>query len=265
MRRTTNRKQGEVPSTINIQPQTFIIMKKFILTTILALCVLPVLAQLNVQVHYDFGEAIYGEQLSNRPHWTATIENFTPDKWGSTYFFAEGEFGDNTVMSGYAEIARELQFWKAPFAVHIEYNGGLSAETGGYDDAYLAGGAWNWANSDFTRTFSVQLLYKYMARQAKNNRHSWQLTTVWGIHFAKGLCSFIGYADLWQDKRVNGSLVLSSEPQFWVNLNALKGVNDKFNLSLGGEVEICHNLVWPANGINNRFYAIPTLALKWTF
>lgn len=240
-------------------------MKKFIFSIILALCALPVLAQLNIQVHYDFGEAIYGQQLSNRPHWVATIENFTPDKWGSTFFFAEGEFGDKTVKSGYAEIARELQFWKAPFAVHIEYNGGLSADAGGYDDAYLGGVAWNWANSDFTRIFSVQLLYKYMARQAKGNRHSWQLTTVWGIHFAKGLCSFIGYADLWQDKRVNGSLVLSSEPQFWVNLNALKRVDDQFNLSVGSELRISNNLVWPAVGTNNRFYAIPTLALKWTF
>jgi hypothetical protein len=150
-------------------------------------------------------------------------------------------------------------------AVHIEYNGGLSADAGGYDDAYLGGAAWNWANKDFTRTFSVQLLYKYMARQAKGNRHSWQLTTVWGIHFAKGLCSFIGYADLWQDKRVNGSLVLSSEPQFWVNLNALKRVDDQFNLSVGSELRISNNLVWPTTGTNNRFYAIPTLALKWTF
>ena len=240
-------------------------MKKIILSTLLMICALPILAQLNVQLHYDFGKTIYGDQLSNRPQLTATVENFTPDKWGNTYFFVDADFADNTVKSAYGEFAREFQFWEAPFTVHIEYNGGLSAATGGYDDAYLAGGVWNWASKDFSKTFSVQLLYKYMSRQAKSNRHSWQLTTVWGINFAKGVCTFSGYTDLWQDKRVNGNLVFSSEPQFWVNLNAIKGVNDKLNLSLGTEVELSNNLVWPAYGKNNRFYAIPTLALKWTF
>ena len=59
--------------------------------------------------------------------------------------------------------------------------------------------------------------------------------------------------------------VLSSEPQFWVNLWALDGVDDACKLSVGAEVEICNNLVWPTDGKNNRFYAIPTLAAKWTF
>ena len=58
---------------------------------------------------------------------------------------------------------------------------------------------------------------------------------------------------------------MGSEPQFWFNLAALKGVDDDFNLSLGTEVEISNNLVWPVDGINNRFYVIPTLAAKWTF
>ena len=97
------------------------------------------------------------------------------------------------------------------------------------------------------------------------NKHSWQLTTVWGIHFGQGLYTFSGYADLWHDNNVNGALVLSSEPQFWVNLWALDGVDDACKLSVGAEVEICNNLVWPTDGKNNRFYAIPTLAAKWTF
>lgn len=50
-------------------------------------------AQLNLQVHYDFGHDIYGKELSNRDKITATIENFTADKWGSTYFFVDGNFG----------------------------------------------------------------------------------------------------------------------------------------------------------------------------
>ena len=239
-------------------------MKRIFLAIALTLATIQINAQLNVQIHHDFGNNIYGSELSNRPRWTATIENFTADKWGSTYFFVDGNFADNTMTSVYAELSRELRFWDAPIAIHVEYNGGLAGATGCYDDAYLAGAAWNWANADFSKTFSVQALYKYLANHPIN-KHSWQLTTVWGIHFGQGLYTFSGYADLWHDNSVNGALVLSSEPQFWVNLWALDSVDDACKLSVGAEVEICNNLVWPTDGKNNRFYAIPTLAAKWTF
>jgi hypothetical protein len=36
-------------------------------------------------------------------------------------------------------------------------------------------------------------------------------------------------------------------------------VSDKFNLSVGSEVELSHNF-----GGRDGFYAIPTIALKWT-
>lgn len=239
-------------------------MKKILLSTLLWMATIPMFAQLNVQLHYDFADALYGKELSNRPHWTATIENFKADKWGSTYFFVDLDFGGNTMKSAYAEISREFKLGTSPFAAHIEYNGGLSGG-GSYNDAYLAGAAWNWANQDFSKTFSFQVLYKYLARQVVGSKHSWQLTTVWGIHFAKGLCTFSGYADVWHDNSVKGNLVLSSEPQFWFNLNALESVPDDFLLSLGTEVELTKSLVWPTDGLNDRFYAIPTLAAKWTF
>ena len=239
-------------------------MKKILLSALLFIVSLPMLAQLNVQLHYDFGDAFYGDKLSNRPHLTATVENFKADKWGSTYFFVDLDFGDNTMKSVYAEFSREFNLGKLPIAAHVEYNGGLSGG-GSYNDAYLAGGAWNWANKDFSKTFSLQLLYKYLANQPSSNKHSWQVTTVWGIHFAKGFCTFSGYADLWHDNSVSGNLVLSSEPQFWFNLYALDSVDDDFKLSLGTELELSKNLVWPAEGINNKFYAIPTLAVKWQF
>ena len=239
-------------------------MKKILLSALLWMATIPMFAQLNVQLHYDFADALYGKELSNRPHWTATIENFKADKWGSTYFFVDLDFGGNTMKSAYAEISREFKLGTSPFAAHVEYNGGLSGG-GSYNDAYLAGAAWNWANQDFSKTFSFQVLYKYLARQVVGSKHSWQLTTVWGIRFAKGLCTFSGYADVWHDNSVKGNLVLSSEPQFWFNLNALESVPDDFLLSLGTEVELTKSLVWPTDGLNDRFYAIPTLAAKWTF
>ena len=190
-------------------------------------------------------------------------------KWkSSTFFFVDMDYSPK-VSGAYWEIARELNFWQESkwnwLSLHLEYNGGLNRTVGSYNDAYLTGAAWNWANKDFSRTFSLQLLYKYLANQPSSNKHSWQVTTVWGIHFAKGFCTFSGYADLWHDNSVSGNLILSSEPQFWFNLYALDSVDDDFKLSLGTELELSKNLVWPAEGINNKFYAIPTLAVKWQF
>lgn len=239
-------------------------MKRLILIALLAFSATTAFAQLNLQLHYDFGNNFYGNELSNRPKLTATVENFTPDKWGSTYFFIDADLGDNVMRSVYAELAREFKFWDAPVALHLEYNGGLSSG-GSYNDAYLFGGAYNWANSDFSKTFSVQAMYKYLARQQVGSHHSWQLTTVWGIHFADGLCSFTGFADLWHDNSVAGNLVFCSEPQFWLNLSAMDKVDDDFKMSVGAELELSNCLVWPANGMNNEFYAIPTLAVKWVF
>lgn len=224
-------------------------------------------AQLNVQLHYDLGHDIYGSTLAYRPRVTATVENFTPDKWGSTYFFIDADFGAHVVESAYGELSRELRFWDAPFAAHVEVNAGLSAASGSFDNAYLIGPAWNWASRDFTRTFSVQLMYKYLAHKHHHggSSHSVQLTEVWGLTFAKGLCTFSGYCDLWYDKGVKGRVVLSSEPQFWVNLWKLPRINDAAKWSIGTEVEVTKNLVWSADGRNDGFYAIPTLATKWTF
>ena len=47
----------------------------------------------NVQLHYDFGHSIYDE-LSTRPKLTSTVEMFKADKWGSTFFFIDMDYGD---------------------------------------------------------------------------------------------------------------------------------------------------------------------------
>ena len=224
-------------------------------------------AQLNVQLHYDLGHDLYGKELSNRPCITATVENYTPDRWGSTFFFIDADFANHAVKSVYGEISRELCFWEAPFAAHVEFNGGVNGTSGSYDNAYLVGPAWNWHNEDFSRTFSVQLMYKYLAHKENHGgtNHSVQFTEIWGIDFAKGLCRFSGFCDLWYDKGVNGHLILCSEPQFWVNLWKLKGISDDVKWSVGTEWEITNNLIWPTDGKNNRFYVIPTVTMKWTF
>lgn len=245
-------------------------MKKTFSLAIVMAAFLSVSAQ-NVQLHYDFGH-LY-DNLDSRPSVTTTVEYFKADKWGSTFLFTDLDYQRDGVAGAYWEIAREFNVSKnKQWAAHVEYNGGLSSDEETWQDtrfqhAVLLGGAWNWANSDFSKTFSVQLLYKYNFKNRHYEAHPYssvQLTEVWSTTFAKGLCTFSGYCDLWYDPAVNGKWIVQSEPQFWFNLNTLKGW-EGINLSLGSEVELSNNFVYNDKGQNNKFYAIPTVGAKWTF
>lgn len=245
-------------------------MKKTFSLAIVMAAFLSVSAQ-NVQLHYDFGH-LY-DNLDSRPSVTTTVEYFKADKWGSTFLFTDLDYQRDGVAGAYWEIAREFNVSKnKQWAAHVEYNGGLSSDeetwqATRFQHAVLLGGAWNWANSDFSKTFSVQLLYKYNFKNRHYEAHPYssvQLTEVWSTTFAKGLCTFSGYCDLWYDPAVNGKWIVQSEPQFWFNLNTLKGW-EGINLSLGSEVEISNNFVYNDKGQNNKFYAIPTVGAKWTF
>ena len=233
-------------------------MKKVFL--LLALCFTAAFTAMsqNIQLHYDFGHAMYDE-LNTRPRLTSTVEMFKPDKWGSTFFFVDMDYANNEVTSAYWEIARELKFWQVPISVHVEYNGGLNF----IKNAYLLGTTYSWNNKDFSKGFSLSAMYKYLHSNPKPN--SFQLTGTWYIHFGQGKFSFTGFADFWKEKHtdVNGNthnFCFIAEPQFWVNLNKFAKVNDNFNLSIGTEWEISNNFA-----IMDGFYFNPTLALKWSF
>ena len=246
-------------------------MKHFFSTLALVATTMAAPAQ-NVQLHYDLGHSLYND-LGNRPSVTTTVEMFKPDTWGSTYLFTDIDYQRDGVAGAYWEIAREFNVTKnKQWAFHVEYNGGLNSDEDTWNatrfqHAVLAGGAWNWHSADFSRTFSVQALWKYYFK----NRHygarpfnGFQLTEVWGIQFAKGFCTFSGFCDLWYDQSANGKWIVISEPQFWWNLNKFKGW-EKINLSVGTEWELSNNFVWNDKGEHNRFYFIPTIAAKWTF
>ena len=226
----------------------------------------------NLQLHYDLGHSLYKE-LTSRPSVTTTFEMFKPDKWGSTFTFTDIDYQRDGVAGAYWEIARELNVSaNKQWAVHVEYNGGLTSNeetwyATRFQHAFLAGGAWNWHSGNFSKTFSLQVMYKYYFKNRHHGAHpfnGFQVTEVWGLQFAKNLFTFSGFCDTWYDPNVDGKLIILSEPQFWINFNALKGMKG-VNLSLGTEVEISNNFVWNDNGQNNRCYVIPTVAAKWTF
>ncbi|MDR0745206.1 MAG: DUF5020 family protein [Mediterranea sp.] len=231
-------------------------MKKtiFILLPFLFICRSTSFAQ-NIQLHYDFGRTLYSDDMSGRPRLTTTVETFHPDSWGNTFFFVDMDYTSNGIVSAYWEIARELQFWKGPFSAHVEYNGGLAKEFS-FNNAYLVGPAYTYNNASFSKGFTLTAMYKYIQKHGSPN--SFQLTGTWYINSRKGLYSFCGFADWWREKTRYGTTIFVAEPQFWVNLNKIKGINEKFNLSIGTEWEISNDFV------GDGLFFIPTLALKWT-
>ena len=240
-------------------------MKRFLLL-ILLVGAMSAKAQ-NVQLHYDFGRHAYKSLNSEnktdaRAALTSTVEMFRPDKGGSTFFFVDMDYNQG-VSGAYWEIARELNFWQNSkmgwLSAHVEYNGGLNRVAGTYDDAFLFGATYSGHSKDFSKTWSITASYKLIPRNSMS-MHNFQITGVWGITFARGYMSFIGFIDFWREYRAwqGTSYILLTEPQLWFNFNAIKGC-DKLNLSIGTEVELSNNFV--AKG----FFAIPTVAVKWTF
>jgi hypothetical protein len=213
----------------------------------------------NVQLHYDMGK--------DRKYLTSTVEMFKPDKWGSTFYFIDldyGSAGNQGVSMGYFEISRGLKFWKSPFEIHVEYNGGFgqfkaTPYNGSYqiNDAWLFGGNYTWNTADYSKVFTLEAMYKNI--RGKNDM-SFQITGVWNLQFFKNKVTLSGFADFWREDNIVGvganskatNFVFLSEPQFWFNCT------DHF--SVGSEVELSSNFAG-----HNGFMVNPTIAGKWKF
>ncbi|RRC98707.1 DUF5020 family protein [Prevotella sp. OH937_COT-195] len=247
-------------------------MKRFLLICTVIAAFAGIGSAQNVQLHYDLGHSA-NKDLSSRPSVTTTVEMFKPDKWGSTFLFTDIDYQRDGVAGAYWEISREFNLTaNKQWAAHVEYNGGLASDEKTWNatrfrHAFLAGGAWNWHSADFSKTFSLQAMYKYHFKSRHLDARpfsGFQVTGVWRIQMAGNLLTFSGFCDTWYDPDVKGKLIVLSEPQLWLNLNAVKGMED-LNLSIGTEVELSNNFVWNDKGRHDKFYAIPTIAAKWTF
>ena len=242
-------------------------------------------AQTNIQEMYDF----------NRGHLTTTLEMFQTDNWGSTFFFTDIYHPSDATgpTDYYTEIARSLNFWQnsslAPLSLHVEWNGGMGQ---GYlvNNAWLFGAEYFLHNSDFSNTFTFELMYKAIEGQTDNI--PLQFTFVWGMNNlfgVKGLL-FSGFLDVWgenvdwniaDDSQLTGfrtettKLVVLSEPQLWYNVGQHFGCG---NLYVGGEVELAYNFtggckapafIGPLGAVysnqNKGFTVAPCLGLKWVF
>jgi hypothetical protein len=234
-------------------------MKKIFCLALMAVAAMSVCAQ-NVQLHYDFGRNFYSDEEAGRQKVTMTLEQFKADQWGSWFYFVDVDLSRHFTESAYTEISREINLGKdLPFAAHVEYDGGLS-KTGSFQQAGLIGGAYNGHTADFSKTWSVQLMYKQYFK-SYDNTHSYasaQLTGVWGMNFLNDKLRFAGFIDFWRGEKANGHgcMVILSEPQLWYNITP--------NLAVGTEWEFSNNFVFNSDPTSDKtFFFNPTLALKW--
>ncbi len=235
-------------------------MKKIFLIVALVATALCAKAQTNIQEQYDF----------NREHLTTTLEMFTMDNWGSTFFFTDIYHpSDKDAPTGYyTEIARGLNFWQntklGGLSAHVEWNGGQFA-----NNAWLFGAEYLLHSRDFRYTLTIEVLYKTIAKAKQDV--PLQFTIVWNckdLFGAKGLI-FSGFADFWWETLQWGAeetkCVFISEPQLWYQVGRFFNCP---NLHVGGEVEFAYNFAgaWRKEYIDNKgFNASPCLGLKWVF
>ena len=135
--------------------------KTLLLFSIVAL--FNTLSAQNIQLHYDFGEG--------RKMLTSTVEMFKPDKYGSTFFFIDMDYGseesgvENGISLAYWEIARAFK-WNETQKImpRVEFNGGVMKLDDWYpiENCWLAGLERTWASADFSKIFILQANYKYI-------------------------------------------------------------------------------------------------------
>ena len=244
---------------------------KRLLTLLLVLTAWPLAAQ-NLQLHYDLGRSLYNEldapkKADGRAALTTTFEMFRPDGAGSTFLFVDMDYNEG-VSGAYWEIAREFCFWQESkwswLSMHLEYNGGMNRGAGSFNDAFLAGATYSGHSADYSKTWSLSVMYKHITDtvddHGKKAEANFQITGVWGIALFGGRASFSGFVDFWREWRPwqGTSHIFLAEPQLWYNLNKKSPEGAGF-LSIGAECELSNNFV------GKGFYAIPTLAVKWTF
>lgn len=227
-------------------------MRKVLLAIAFFAMVLSASAQ-NVQLHYDFGEG--------RKMLTSTVEMFKPDKFGSTFFFIDMDYGseasgiDNGISLAYWEIARAFKWNETQkFMPRVEYNGGTMSLGDDFwvpiENCWLAGIERTWASADFSKILTLQANYKYIKDKEDA---AFQLTAVWTVNMFDNKLSFTGFADFWKEEMPfwGTDYRFLAEPQLWYNFNS--------HLSAGGEVEFSNNFVGP------EFAVKPTLAVKYAF
>ena len=232
-------------------------MKKILIILCL---IVPLLGQ-NLQVHYELRD--------DKRNITSTIEQFTGDRLGLTYWFISATYtdfdGQNLIDGSATAVYGEFyRFFNIPktngLMAGILYNDGLAL--------FSASNAATTYGSAFGRTWLGGLAYNVpfgkmhvlttvWLRKKQGYNYDWQLTLAWGHTFANEKLTFNGFFDLWGEKKTGSTdpykVVLLTEPQLYYNFNP--------HLALGMKTQLSYNFEYGMTGL--RF--APTVAARWNF
>jgi len=234
-------------------------MKKLLIILCL---IMPLLGQ-NLQVHYEL--------RGDKRNITSTIEQFTGDRLGLTYWFISATYTDfdgRNLLDGnatgvYGEFYRFFNIPKTNgLMAGIQYNDGLAVFSGSdtsttYGSAFgrtwLGGFAYN------VPIGKMHVLTTVWLRKKQGYNYDWQLTLAWGHTFANEKLTFNGFFDLWGEKPENSpttpyKVVLLTEPQLYYNFNP--------HLALGVKAQISYNFEF---GYDGQLRFAPTVAARWNF
>lgn len=223
----------------------------------------------NLQFHYDLGRYTHPETQAGRSYMMLTLEQQSVDKFGDTFYFVDMNFQKQGAVAANWKFMRNLRFWKGPWALHLRYDGGLRflntnttspapRAAMSINDAFFVGPSYTYLRSDRKLMLSAAPLYKYIKGHAEP--HNWELVGIWKYAPGNGVFSANGFITYWREKMPYGtSTRLMTQPQFWLNLNKLRGVSEDLKLSVGTELRIANNVDMKG------FLFAPSIALKWNF
>lgn len=205
----------------------------------------------NGQLHRDI----------NREVFTSTVEVWSGDKLGSTFFFADFDFASNGQSQSYFEASRHFELTRIKKLGHlnasVQFNDGVTPGDGFEGKiiprTFLAG----LALTELRRgnsTFELQAL----ARQEFASDLGWQLTGVWFVPISKSSFEFLGFVDWNSNEYGDQPVSIQAEPQFQYRIK---------QVAVGTEVEISRNFAGAfteADGYETgKWYVHPTLYLRF--
>lgn len=232
----------------------------------------------NLQVHYQL--------RSDKQHISTTLEQFTGDKLGLTYWFITVDYKDiygaNHILEGnatsvYGEFYRFFTIPKTGgLMAGIQYADGFMIDrylTNIYapeenpTDEYMGyhfGRYWMLGFAYNVPIGKMHVLTSIWAKKKQGYDYDWQLTLAWGHNFWEDRLTFNGYFDVWGERRsVDASnpssvnpykVVLLTEPQLYYNFNA--------HLAVGVKTQLSYNFEY---GFDGQFRVAPTVAARWNF
>ncbi len=160
----------------------------------------------NGQLHRDF----------NREVFTSTVEIWSGDRLGSSFLFADFDYGTSGQSQSYFEISRHFgltRIKKAELSATIQYNDGVTPSDGTAGKLIprtVLGGLALTELKAGDATVELQALL----RQEFASDMGWQLTAVWFWPLSKTPFEFLGYVDWNSNEYGDQPVSLQAEPQF---------------------------------------------------